>query len=71
MSGLLLSITSVEGYDPDTSRLIFTVSRADQSVSITLNEQIHDATTWRQCADGVAKAVDMLMADNPQPVEAA
>lgn len=66
MSGLRLSITSVEGYDPDTGRLIFSVGRADESVSVTLNEQIHDATTWRQCADGVAEAVALLMAEKPQ-----
>ena len=63
MSGLRLSITSIEGCEAETGRLIFSVSRADESVSITLHESIHDATTWRECADGVATAVAMLLAE--------
>ncbi len=55
-----LEIQEVVGYS-DTHEAWFSVSRMDQAAEVKLSETLHDADSWRECADAIAKAVDMVL----------
>jgi hypothetical protein len=33
----------------------------DQAAEVKLIESLHDADSWRECADAIARAVDMVL----------
>lgn len=60
-----LYITSIEGVDK-ADDLLFRVEMFDsEAATVELKQTTHNAESWRDLADAVAKALDMMRLDKP------